>query len=400
MIMIKKTIKHFPVLLLYLVGMAGFVFADIIIARYYPVEEVEVWAFVKSILLLSASVCILGLDQVIVREPRALKKILRFFIIRGFFISIFVAIVLNYFSNGINIFTWLFLVVNLTFLSFMFAVYRGSLNMFRAQLALNGWKFVFVLVVIFFIGSGISIGTSLFISLSLSSVIVIFIMISNRDWMSLYKKESNLNENKLISQSYKFVILSLSLNLSINFEQIAINTIGKGDGTAIIFAHFTIFLPLIIFLNGFIGFYLGPLMRSIRLKFNLGYYYRMLSLFIILSILLGFLSYSFGVFAFNFLYYNKYELVNSIAIPTVFIGVFRLLYALPSSYISILGSEKLLFAFSKSNMYFVSLFFIFVSILFFIGVPIIYSVLIGSLSNWMLRVLFGNYLSILELRKC
>lgn len=399
--MLKKIIKHIPVLLLYLIGMGGLVIADIVIAKYYQLAEVETWAFAKSVLLLAASACILGVDQVIVREPGALKIILRFLVVRGTILAIIIALGLNLFSNEVSGITWFVLVASLSFLSFMFAIYRGALKMFSAQLALNGWKFVFLLLVSFLIGSGIDIDIVLMISIVSSVLLIVFIMFSSKNWLEIYKEENTkLNKSQIISQSYKFVILSLSLNLSINFEQIAINTIGCGENSAVVFAHFTVFLPLIVFLNGFVGFYLGPLLRKNRENFNLKYYYRFAVIFIFSSVGLGFISYFLGMLAFEELYSGKYIFINEFAILTILIGALRLLYSLPSSYISILGSEENLLNYSKSNLIFVLLFFVGVMSLIKLEVSVPFSVLISSLSNWCLRVGYGNYLSISELRKC
>jgi len=399
--MLKKIIKHTPVLLLYLIGMGGLVIADIVIAKYYQLADVEIWAFAKSVLLLAASACILGVDQVIVREPGALKIILRFLVVRGTILAIIIALGLSFFSNDVSGITWFFLVASLSFLSFMFAIYRGALKMFSAQLALNGWKFVFLLLISFLIGSGIGIDVVLVLSIVSSLLLIVFIMFSSKKWLEKYKEENTkLNKKQIMSQSYKFVVLSLSLNLSINFEQIAINTIGNGESSSAVFAHFTVFLPLIVFLNGFVGFYLGPLLRKNRENFNLKNYYCFSGLFVFLSVILGLVSYFMGFFAFSEFYSGKYIFVNEFAIVTILIGALRLLYSLPSSYISILGSEEALLNYSKSNLLFVILFFIGVMLLIKLDFSVPLSVLISSLSNWCLRVGYGNYLSILELRKC
>ncbi|MFM2586339.1 hypothetical protein [Vibrio campbellii] len=375
--------------------------ADIVIAKHYQLAEVEIWAFAKSVLLLAASSCILGVDQVIVREPGALKIILRFLVVRGTILAIIIALGLKFFSNEVSGITWFVLVASLSFLSFMFAIYRGALKMFSAQLALNGWKFVFLLLVSSLIGSGLGVDIVLTISIVTSVLLIIFIMFSSKSWLETYKAENTeLNKNQIISQSYKFVVLSLSLNLSINFEQIAINTIGGGENSALVFAHFTVFLPLIVFLNGFVGFYLGPLLRKSREKFNLKYYYRLAIVFVFSSIGLGFISYFMGMLAFEELYSGKYIFINEFAILTILIGALRLLYSLPSSYISILGSEETLLIYSKSNLLFVLMLFVGVMLLMKLGVSVPLSVLISSLINWFIRVAYGSYLSISELRKC
>ncbi|MEZ9876750.1 hypothetical protein AB4349_14015 [Vibrio breoganii] len=397
--MLKKIINHLPVLLLYLVGMGGFVLSDLIVAKYYSINDVEIWAFAKSVLLLSASLCILGLDQVVIRDSGAFKLIWRFLVIRAIILASGIALILWSYISDVSYLTWFFIILGLTFLSFMSALYRGALKMFRAQLSLNGWKLYFLIIVSLSIGVGVSIDYIILLSI-LIAVIVTFIFIAIRkDLFDFYfNKKAENSKNKIVSQSYKFVLLTISLNLSINFEQLAINMLGGGNNSVNVFAHFTVFLPFVVFLNGFVGFYLGPLLRKYKNVFDICTYRKLRFWFVILCLLLGLLSFSVGFFGFSFMYGDKYNFSYGFSICVVLIGMFRLLYSLPSAYISILGGDDILKLYCRVNIMCLFICLILVALFINLGFDVAYTVLVFSLLNWMLRVLFGNYLSISELK--
>ncbi|MGT2432013.1 hypothetical protein ACU4HD_31020 [Cupriavidus basilensis] len=146
--------------------------------------------------------------------------------------------------------------------------------MTMAQFSLNGWKLLLLLLVLgsrYWIPSA-SMDWIIFVALALSSLIVFGYSFFTKKWKAYYieRERSELIPAKglMVKEAGYFFLLGLSLTASVNLEQLALNFLGFKKESALLLAHFSIFIPLIVFLNGFIGFYLGPFMRNASKRIN------------------------------------------------------------------------------------------------------------------------------------
>lgn len=383
--------------------MGAFLLSDIIISKYYPLDDIALWAFLKSIMLLAASTVILGLDQVLLRRPEVLISIWKYMILRVIFLSLLVSFSITL-IKPISIFSSFALIVSLSFISLSYSIYRGALRMNRAQLSLNGWKVIFFVSVCWSVISGYNshIEKIIILSVLVSLLGVLFFAIHRKDWISYYlekNREGGIASRELILKEAKYFFLqTVGLNLSVNFEQIALNSFGFTGSSANLFVHFSVFLPLVVFLNGFIGFYLGPYLREKKDSINITLFKKINLIFILVGLSLSLISYYFGTFAFGYFYSEKYESNNMLAVLIVTLGFLRLYYVIPSALIGVASSTKKLIHFSKLNIASLALSFLIFVFLVFLNINPVISVMFSSITNWGIRVTTGLFISYQRVR--
>ncbi|WAG26817.1 hypothetical protein EEA47_10930 [Vibrio alginolyticus] len=388
---------------IYIIGMGAFLLSDIVISKYYPLDDIALWAFLKSIMLLAASTVILGLDQVLLRRPETLMSIWRYMILRVLFLSFLVSFVVVL-IKPVSIYFVFVLIVSLAFISLSYSIYRGALKMNRAQISLNGWKVIFFVSVCWSVASEsiYNIEGVIIFSVLVSLLGVLVVAMHRKDWVSYYlvkSREGSIAPKELILKEAKYFFLqTVGLNLSVNFEQILLNFFGFTDSSANLFVHFSVFLPLVVFLNGFIGFYLGPYLREKKDSINITFFKKINLIFILIGLGLSLISYCFGSFAFDYFYSDKYELNNMLAALIVILGFLRLYYVIPSALIGVASSTKRLIQFSKFNIAALALSFLIFVFLVFLNVNPVISVMFSSITNWGVRVVTGLFISYQRVR--
>lgn len=378
--------------------MGAFLVSDILISKYFSIEDVSLWAFLKSILILAATVSILGLDQVLLRRPNSLYVIWSFMLFRVIVLVFLISLLILCIKSMAFLYIF-FSILALALLSLYYSVFRGSLKMNRAQFALNLWKIIFLILVLLvsFKKLNLSVDTIILISVLFSLFSIILISSLDKSWLKFYKNkhEEGIPPKKrlIISEANNFFIQAIGLNLSINFEQLVLNSLGLKESSATLFVHFTVFIPIVVFLNGFIGFYLAPYLRENKDKINRALFNKINFLFVILGLTLSLISIFIGSFLFDYFYSDRYDLDLKLSIAITILGFFRLYYIIPSAFVGMLACTKQLILFSRVNIVSILIsLIIFVTLLNF-GFNPAYSVMISSIINWMTRVFLGLHIS-------
>lgn len=387
-------------------GMGSFLLLDVIISKYYSFEEISWWAFVKSALALASTICIVGVDQAIIRHPSGLGVALKYLLPRALIISILISTGLACIGGSPGFVYWLICILLLASLSVFGAILRGAYKMNAAQLSLNGWKLLLLALTLssVYFSLGPTLEWSVMLALGTFAIGFSGYTLLIEGWRKFYREkviEEGVIPRKIIMTDAKnFFVLTLSLSASINFEQLGLNFLGYERESAILLAHASIYLPFVVFLNGFIGFYLAPYIRknihNMRSK-NFG---RINLVFIFVGVLLSFFSTLLGSVAFDKFYGNKYELDLLVAILLVTSGFARYLYSIPSSFIGVVSVSVDLKRFAFGNLAF-----LFLSVMLF-GVFVLSSftsaiiaILLCSVMNWVLRVGYGYFLVYKNLRE-
>ena len=378
---------------IYLSGMLSFFLVDFVIARYETTEAIANWASIKSIVMIGGTLVLFGIDQVMVRLPQQALSILK-----RSYLQVIVAVVIYYYSiYKLGLLTesfWLmFAVLALGVSILLFGFYRSQFLLLPAQVITNGWKPLFLIILITLILFDITRVYSLLFITSIS------LSVSGAFLLSKKKKviPNNIADHKheSIKEQYglglRFFISLMSLNLSLYLEQILLNMDGHQIESSIYFSHFAIILPLMMVFNGYIGFILGPYIRKNRIQFDylLKSYWWVLP---VTSLLLGVISFLLSMYAYSYLLSGKGEFIYSLAAIVTSIGVLRLIYILPSSYLGVVASKHILNKFILMNVFgiivLVGGFYLFYQI----TDNALFSVAYASLLNWLLRSVYGNYL--------
>ena len=137
-------------IVIYLSGMLSFFLVDFIIARYETTEAIANWASIKSVIMIGGTLVLFGMDQVMVRLPHQALSVLK-----RSYLQIFIAVLIyggviysmGLLSEGL----WLLIAVFLLAMSTLFfGFYRSRFLLLPAQIVTNGWKPLFLLVLILF----------------------------------------------------------------------------------------------------------------------------------------------------------------------------------------------------------------------------------------------------------
>lgn len=398
----NRLLKLLPSLSIYFVGMGAFLLSDFLVVKNITdIGVVSNWAFIKSTLILVAVVAVFGAEQSILRYPQGLKKVYKLIIGRTFILSLLISVFLSFYSPVKDFIFWLISIVGLAFTIIFYSILRTSLNMSLSQLCQNLWKIILLFLVVYSVFYGEFDAKSVYIfSIYFSILILSFFLVLLKDsWLNYYKNHTgnHVDKKTILSISNYFIVSALTLNFSANFEQLVLNFLDLKYESALFLAHTSVFFPLVLILNGVLGFYLGPYVKNNENKINSGLITKSIFIMSLVSLVLCFLSFLIGYFVFK-KYYSQYEFNIFITLSLLFVGYFRMLYLIPSCLVGVIGSDKI------TKRYILNNFFVVVVLLVILLVSrsidnIFYAVIIAGVINWALRALTGIYYSYVNLQK-
>lgn len=380
-------------LLIYVVSIGALTLTDFLVIKYLSTENIAEWAFIKSVIFICGGLCVLGFDQLLLREVNQYKNFKKQFLIQSILISFIVSILLYFYTKLFFKSFILFLILFFYSYSLFEAGYwRGKSNLVLSQLNTNSWKIlVFILTCIALLGSwGISVLHHFFYSFILS---FIFLFLLNFKLRTNYEKIENLNRAKRIEYfllGFYFFVHSFSLVIANYGEQFLINIFGYKELSKEIFSYITIYSSLVLAGVGFVGFYLGPKVRYKKI-FRIRDYGKYQLLVV-----------GFGLFLLLFnsaLVYLVYPyLVDNIAFDVflwvlIFILTFiRILYVLPSLCLGVFGTAKSLKKSSIYSLVLVSLYIILLCLVLKFNVQYLnYLTVILMILHWFGKLLVANY---------
>jgi len=342
----NRILKILPSLAVYGLGLASFFFLDIYISTAdFSEEFVSQWAFYKSSLFILGGFCILGFDQVMIREPRLHFYIKKKFFIQSLLISIIGTTIVWIFYPIEQI--WLFFIaLNLfSIVVFLSGIYRANQKYTIAQLATNGWKVV--LIIIFFLMTVKNMLHFLVASLLIICLVLIAL------YIKLYGK-TKPKEEVLKYQDYRktgiaFFLHNMTLTSAVYGEQFIINLYGNDAISTELFTYFAIFSPIIISANGFIGFFIGPKLRAKKTVTRKDYN-ALQSKLIIFAVAMAAISFVVGIFLLDRFKKVSFSEINLwLAVAVLATCMIRTIYTTSSLYLGIFASNKHLYKTAALN---------------------------------------------------
>lgn len=377
---------------IYLSGMLSFFLVDFIIARYETTEAIANWASIKSVVMIGGTLVLFGMDQVMVRLPHQASSILK----RSYLQIIIAVLIYGLIISSIGLLSeglWLLFAVFLLALSILFfGFYRSRFLLLPAQIVTNGWKPFFLLVLTLSFTFEIPRNYSIIfiVALSISLLVAQLLNKKNNELSTIEKHELETIKGQY-SLGVRFFISLMSLNLSLYLEQILLNTGSHIEASTIYFSHFAIILPLMMVFNGYIGFILGPYIRKDIAKFDL-FLEKYWWVFSLVALCLGALSFLLSMYFYSFLLNDKDEFIISLGLIVTSIGILRIIYILPSSYLGVVASKQVLDRFIIMNMIGIGVLVGGFYFFYYLTSNALYSIAYASLLNWVIRSGYGNYL--------
>jgi O-antigen/teichoic acid export membrane protein len=385
--------------LIYGLGLLSLLLTDIYISENFDEKGIAQWAFYKSTIFMIGTICLLGYDQVFVRDKSLIKRYFNKFLFQTVIIST-VACIIIYFAKNITIKELSYLALSIflfALLSFYSAASRACYNLWKSQFSLNFWKILFFCSIFIFDFDDISI----YIIISLILSVTISFLLKG------YQDEDDLNDNLRINDSdakkisLAFLFSNITLILSVYGEQFLINLYGNSITSAYLFKYFSIFTPIALSVNSFLGFYLAPKIRKEN-NMNISKFKVFTLKILLFSVFITLISIVCGLIFIT--YFSKstegpidYFIIVLLAILSIIRGV----YISTSVCLGV-------FANSKSLKY-VAISFWGCTILYVFSIFIIPEntdglmaarlIVLASLVNWLLRLLFSNAFTIKTLNR-
>ncbi|MBK6618515.1 MAG: hypothetical protein IT528_07525 [Nitrosomonas sp.] len=247
---------------IYLSGLASLLLADVLITKALSAESIARWAEVRALVGISGVVCLVGLEQVLVRSRQSSSLLLRLIALQvpvlalgvgtlvwwlGFLGHWATAVLLAMASAG-----------TMTFLQY----FRSHHQRFPAQIAEQGWKILVFIAILLFILTDTQLPLdTLVVAIMLMMVILSAIMLWRLPPSHLFPQAPE-PRSTLYAIGIRFMVTSLLLALAVYAEQLVVNGLGTAEEGASYFTHATFFLFPISLANGYLAFLIGPWVRD------------------------------------------------------------------------------------------------------------------------------------------
>lgn len=376
---------------LYAAGLAALLIVDVVVASQFSKNDIALWAAIRSMVGMSGVLCLVGLEQMLMRSPGSSARILGVTAVQIPFLSILVGFV--FWKLGF-VGSWLIAIgiaLGSSFSQILFQYYRSCQINFISQLSQQSWKILTLAVVIWaaFFGKKVDFDEIFAIVLLLSVVAPLLLLLKFSPSISYKQNPSEIVD--IYKMGIRFMMMSLMLTLSIYAEQLVVNSLGSSDEAALYFTHAAFFLFPASALNGYLAFLIVPWIRENHDRLFVILFEKWLLISILAfgySLLVGFV----GSLAWALLEPKAGDLDPYLRMAFVFCVFVRTVYTLPSGYVGVFGMSR------EHDVLIVGQFFslvLAVSCFLFlwqiVSLPLIYSVAVSSLLGWLLRTCLGLF---------
>ncbi|WP_312159484.1 hypothetical protein [Acinetobacter sp.] len=388
--------KNILSLLIYILSVAAFTLTDFFVISFDDNNIIADWAFYKSSIFIVGSICILGFDQLLLRNINSYSVLKKQFLVQSFIISLIIICVFYYFQTfeksiymGVIGFTY-------SYLMFQAGFYRANGNLTQSQIRTNFWKIIFLAFLVFFYFFNFNLNLPLLLTLSMLFVVFLDIFSKNNIYL---QNQSNSNDFKMNTIVGFYLFLhSFSLVIANYGEQFLINIYNKKEISSLIFTYNTVFNSVVLAVIAFIGFALGPKVRNDK-NFNKKKYIKYMLIILLIAIFISLIN-SIAVYAFYdympFIFVFKKELY----ILILLLSLLKSIYIMPSLCLGIYGTNNSL---KKSSIISLILALIYViCFLFLLKYNFRYLVqglLLVMLLQWIGKIFISNYYVMKELDK-
>lgn len=381
--------------LVYASGLAAFFIGDLLISKLGTDIEIADWAALKSSLFIGASLCLLGLDQALVRNPSSAGRIARLLIVQAIFMAAALSPLFWYMDTFRNLPYDYFALLALTSVTLSAATYRSRFHMIESQSAANHWRFFFGLLVAacFYTGAtrhyAIMVVASVFLGLSVSFLIYKVRKPATRE----HAPDTETSLGACYRIGLRFCVSALFLNLSLYVEQLILKADGRTTEAATYFRYTTLFLMPAVAATGFLGFYLGPFTRlhGDRVRQFVQQRFPLIILAAAVATTVGIVP---GVLALPYITEGKLQLDFGLTLCMAAIAFFRILMVLPSAYLGVHADGRTLDRFLMCSAAGIVMLVVVYTSLTAMEFRSDIAVALASITNWATRVSVGLWLTL------
>ncbi len=381
--------KYIPSALVFLFGVGALYLADLIIAVSGDDESIALWATLKSFMMIASTFALFGINQLLVREPKAMRLLSRVGVMNILGVSLLLGIIGAYLNLAPSILVGIVVIAGFSFSNLAFQWLRSNLQVTTAYLANGSWRVLFLLgILIFFISGNADIGMILAVSFVISGLIIVWLITKNpakKELVSLHDDIRSVKDIYLIGSSY--FLAAISLSIATYGENLVVHQIGTIADVAQYFRASVVFLFPGMILNQYLTAVFGLAVRQEegRVLKNLRRHLwkGIAGLLLMWPVLIA------GGYVLEMLVYAEISTPIMLATLLAMVSCVRLLYILPGSFIGVIANRRALL--NTSIAYLVcALFLPLLSIIFHsFGMATVISVSLASLISWLLRCAVG-----------
>lgn len=377
--------------MLYGFGLLGMLLSDLYVSSNFSASAIAEWAFFKSTILIVSTICLLGFDQLFVRDQTLIKRYFKSFLGSSLVIISIVLLMIFFLKDysysktgllGLAIFL-------MAIQNYMSAASRGSYRLWKAQFSANFWKLLLFISII----TIPNLDTiEYFVIVLLFCVSVGFLLGGFKKVSDRFASKEYLDTKTARIMGISFLLHNLTLVVAIYGEQFLINLFGAEAASSHLFKYVAVFTPIALSLNGFLGFYLGPKIR-IKNSMDLKGYKKFTARIFLFSVVVVMLSFLFGLTYMTIILDISWQHLDYWIIGCLFvITMVRGLYIATSVCLGIFGTKNNLqkaasYSWLTTIAYLLSV----VGILFmYKGIIAAELICVATLINWMLRLAVSN----------
>lgn len=246
----------------YLIGIGALLLVDVLATKAFPPEAIARWAEVRALVGISGVICLVGLEQVLVRSRQSSARLLSLIGVQVPLLGLGVGSAIWWFGYLGYWLTGVLLAIGSGMTMAFVQYFRSHHQRLLAQISEQGWKITVFAVVVGLVASGARAPldevavASMFLVLAVSGA-----MLLRHPPGSLYPQTPE-PLRVLYAIGVRFWVSSLMLALAVYAEQLVVNGFGSAQQGALYFTHATFFLFPISVVNGYLAFLIGPWARD------------------------------------------------------------------------------------------------------------------------------------------
>lgn len=248
--------------LIYGIGLASLLLADLLAASFLPTEELARWSFLRSGLYFFASLVLLGRDNLLVREPAVAPALLARFRWQIPAISIVLASLLAA-AGKLPFGLGLAACVAVSVSTAGYQFHLGGARRVAAQYTFQSWKVAVLVVVAMIVWGWVPVSRfdiALSVALGLAAILTISPILAAGG-----SREPSMRKGQLAwadRMGWRYFITSTLAAAGIYGEALLLGLFASAQDQALWFTHLTFFVLPATALGGLVGFLAIPAMRT------------------------------------------------------------------------------------------------------------------------------------------
>jgi hypothetical protein len=378
--------------LIYSIGLLSILVADLYVTNHFETDRIADWAFTKSTVVLIGTICLLGYDQVFVRDVTLIKRVFKTFVLQSLVISSLSAIIICSIkgisiSETMMIFVAIFLMAVITYFA---AASRANFNLWKSQFSTNFWKIILLVILLS------NIISSAILNFLVTLIIAVFLSCFLKGFKTKEEIKEILDDKSARSIGISFLLTNITLIFAVYGEQFLVNIYGSEEISAHLFTYFSIFTPIALSVNGFLGFYLGPKLRRNN-NISLSKYMNMFWYNLIYSVVITLISIVCGILYMMLVLEVPFEAIDrALVLSLTLMCIVRGVYISTSVVLGVYGNKS--FLRKMANMTWVAtiiyIVIVFGILFYYHTVQAAIYIAFASTANWLARLIISHSYSL------